>query len=401
MAQFEYRAIDQHSKVSSGVLVADSLAVLEGRISDLGLWLIEAKEVTRTTKTTKLKANASRRDLADFFDGLATLLGAGIDLAESLRVLVSEVEDPGFQRALEDVRINMESGASLYDALSAHGDLFSIDIRNLVRAGEHAGKLVEACQDISRHLEWMDQLVGDIKQATMYPTMISIAVFALVMVMFTFVVPQFSLVFDSLDMELPGITLAVIAIGEFCTNYWWLILLGITLLGGGLYLGPRYSATFAIALDWTKLKAPVFGELNKMLLLSTFTHNMALMLKAGVPILESIQLVSGLVRNRVMARILVNAEQAVTEGRKMSEALDNPEIISPLVMRMVVVGEETGNLDKCLEKVSQHLDREVPRRIKRLFGILEPTIIMVLLGIVGAVAAAIFLPLFSLMSGIG
>ena len=199
MAQFEYRAIDQHSKVSSGVLVADSLAVLEGRISDLGLWLIEAKEVTRTTKTTKLKANATRRDLADFFDGLATLLGAGIDLAESLRVLVSEVEDPGFQRALEDVRINMESGASLYDALSAHGDLFSIDIRNLVRAGEHAGKLVEACHDISRHLEWMDQLVGDIKQATMYPTMISIAVFALVMVMFTFVVPQFSLVFDSLD----------------------------------------------------------------------------------------------------------------------------------------------------------------------------------------------------------
>lgn len=399
MPQFAYRAVDKSSQVTNGILVAESEAVLERRMAGLGLWLIEAKRHT-PREQSRLKVNVSRRDLVDFFNGLATLVGAGIDISESLNVIVNETEHEGFRQVLQDVRLNIESGVGFFDAMSAHPEVFSAEICNLVRAGEHSGELVAACSDISDHLEWLDQLMGDVKQATMYPAMISVAVLGLVFLMFSFVVPQFSLIFDSLDLELPTITKVVVAIGDFCNSYWWLILISVAALVALFRLGPAFIPGMAMALDRLKLRLPVFGEVNQLLVLSRFAHNMALMLKAGVPIVEAIGLVAGVVGNRVMARALQDAERAVTDGRRMSAALSEHAVVSPIVMRMIVVGEETGKLDSCLEKVSQRMDDEIPRRIKRLFGVLEPLIILTLLGIVGMVAASIFLPLFSLMSGI-
>ncbi len=400
MPQYAYRAVDKDSQLTTGVLVADSMLVLERRISDLGLWLIEASEHSAKSETVG-KTKVTRKDLVDFFNGLATLVGAGIDIAESLRVLVAETEDPGFQRVLEDVRLNIESGVSFFDAMSSHPEVFSAEVCNLIKAGEHSGQLVEACTDISEHIEWVDQLMGDIKQATMYPAMIAVAVMGLVFVMFSFVVPQFSLIFDSLDLELPTVTKVVVGLGAFCSSYWWAILMCVGGLFALLKFGPTYIPGFAMALDRTKLNMPIFGPVNKLLVLSSFTHNMALMLKAGVPIVDALKLVAGVVTNKVMASALHSAESAVTEGKRMSAALAEHDVVSPIVMRMIVVGEETGRLDSCLQKISERMDNEIPRRIKRLFGILEPLIIMTLLGVVGVVAAAIFMPLFSLMSGIG
>ncbi|NKB99871.1 MAG: hypothetical protein GKR90_15425 [Pseudomonadales bacterium] len=402
MPQYAYRAIDQNSQMMTGVLVADTPNMLERRISELGLWLIEASEHTpKQVAAQATKVDVTRKDLVDFFNGLATLVGAGIDIAESLKVLVNETTDDGFQRVLEDVRLNIESGVTFFDSMSSHPEVFTAEICNLIKAGEHSGSLVEACKDISEHLEWVDQLMADVKQATMYPAMIATAVLGLVFVMFSFVVPQFSIIFDSLDMELPALTKGVVIVGEFCNGYWWAILIFIGALFAFFKFGPSRIPGLAMGLDQYKLTMPIFGEVNQLLVLSRFTHNMALMLRAGVPIVEALNLVAGVVANRVMAAAVANAELAVTEGRKMSEAFAEHDVVSPMVMRMIVVGEETGRLDSCLEKISERMDDEIPRRIKRLFGVLEPMIILTLLGIVGLVAAAIFLPLFSLMSGIG
>ena len=399
MPQYTYRAIDKSSQISNGILVAENESVLEHRMEALGLWLIEAQE-TEIRRQARQKVKVTRKQLVDFFSGLATLVDAGVDIAESLRVIVNETDHEGLRNVLEDVRLNIESGVSFFDAMSAHPEVFSVEVCNLVRAGEHSGELVAACADIGDHLEWVDQLMSDIKQATMYPTMIACAVMGLVFIMFSFVVPQFSLIFDSLDMELPGITRAVVAVGEFCSNYWWAILICIGAIIGFLRVAPERIEGFAFAIDRFKLSLPVFGSLNQMLVLSQFAHNMALMLKAGVPIIEAIGLVRGVVGNRVLQDALEHAEKMVTDGHKISDALADHQVVSPIVMRMIVVGEETGRLDSCLEKISQRMDDEIPRRIKRVFGILEPLIIVCLLGIVGVVAAAIFMPLFSMMSGI-
>lgn len=399
MPQYAYRAINADSQVTTGILVAETQTALERRITDLGLWLIEAKV---TTPKAGLIANikVSREDLVDFFNSLATLIDAGIDIAESLRVIVSETEQPDFQKVLETLRINIESGVAFSEAMAAHPSVFSREVCNLIHAGEQSGKLVETCKDISAHLEWVDQLMADIKQATLYPALIATAVMGLVFIMFSFVVPQFSTIFDSLDLDLPKLTQIVVTVGEFSNAYWWAILLGAAGIAALLKFGPRYSPTFAYKLDEVKFALPIFGELNRLLAQSAFAHNMALILNAGVPIVQGLALVKGIVGNRVMERALGDAESAVTEGRRMSESLSEAKLFSPLVMRMIVVGEETGRLDFCLQKVASRMDTEIPRRIKRLFGILEPMIIMTLIGIVGVVAGAIFLPLFSLMSGI-
>lgn len=400
MPQYAYRAIDADSHVKTGLIIADSIQLLERKLTELGLWLIEAKEQQATTGRV-VSVKVSRIDLVDYFNGLATLVDAGIDIAESLRVLVEETEDPGFQSVLEDVRLQIEGGGSFFDAMSAHPKVFSTEVCNLIRAGEHSGQLVQACRDISEHLEWVDQLMADVKQATMYPAMVAVAVLGLVFIMFSFVVPQFSVIFDSLNLELPTITKVVVAIGAFCNSYWPLILLAAACVFALFRFAPVYVPGFAYAMDHFKLSLPVFGPVYKLLVLSGFTHNMALMLRSGVPIVQSLELVASASNNLVMTQALRDAETAVTEGRKMSESLAQHDVVSPLVMRMIIVGEETGRLDSCLQKISERMDDEIPRRIKRLFGILEPMIILTLIAVVGMVAAAIFMPLFSLMSGIG
>lgn len=399
MANFAYRALDAKGKRHSGIMIADSEAILDQRLTAQGFWLIDATETK--TKPKQIRAKVSRKELVDFFNGLSTLLGAGIAIADGLNVIIQETEREEFRNVITNIKLNVESGISLGEAMQAHGNIFEVEIRNLIKAGEYSGNMVAACRDISDHLEWVDQLVGDVKQATMYPAMIAVAVFALVMLMFMFVVPQFSVIFDSLDLELPAITKVVVFLGALTSNYWWAIMLFIASILSLLKFGPRLIPGFGLLLDRTKLAIPVFGRLNQMLVLSKFTHNMALMMKAGVPIVDSLKLLSGVVGNRVMANAVVEAEHAVTEGRLMSEAFTNHAIISPIVMRMIVVGEETGNLDQCLEQVSIRMDNEIPRTIKRVFGIMEPMIILTLLGVVGMVAAAIFLPLFSLMTGLG
>ena len=399
MPHFSYRAIDKNSHVTQGILVAESESSLERRVESLGLWLIEAK-ATIPKRRLAGSVTVKRKDLVDFFSGLATLVGAGIDVSESLKVLITESSHEDFRLVLEDLRLNVESGVSLCDAMSAHPETFDLQVVNLVRAGEYSGQLTESCLDISRHVEWLDQLVGDVKQATMYPAMVSVAVLGLIFLMFGFVVPRFSVIFDGLNLELPTITKVVVAIGEFCSNYWWAFPLVLGGVFAMLRYGPKYSPAFGYSLDRLKLKLPIFGPLVQLLVLSRFSHNMSLLAKAGVPIVDALDLVRGIVGSRVMGAAVTDASMAVTEGRTMSSAFAAHAIVSPIVLRMIVVGEETGRLDDCLLQISVRLDDEIPRRIKRVFGVLEPLIILFLLGVVGMVAASIFMPLFSLMNGI-
>ncbi|MEM7077056.1 MAG: type II secretion system F family protein [Pseudomonadota bacterium] len=402
MPRYIYRAIDKNSHISRGMLVAESSAALEQRVTELGLWLIEAREEqklkaqTRSAKDT----NVARLDLADFFSGLGTLIDAGIDVAGALRVVVAETPDEGFREVLTELRGGIEQGKTFHDVMSAYPAVFSQQICNLIHAGESSGQLVEACFDIAEHLEWTDRLMADVKQATMYPTLLVIAVSGLIFLMFSVVVPEFALIFDELDLALPAITQGVMAVGAFFDQYWWMVLAGVAVLIAALVKGPNLSPSFALWLDRLKLTMPLFGPVNHLLVQSRFAHNLALMLKAGLPIVESVNLVSGTVGNRVMSDALDDCRAALIDGRKMSDALGHSNVVSPIVMRMILVGEETGQLDICLEKASKRFDQEIPRRIKRLFGMLEPAIIVSLLGVVGLVAAAIFMPLFAMMNGL-
>lgn len=399
MSEYIYRAIDGKGQSIDGIMTADNQNELDSSLQKMGYWLIDASEKNNKKKVFG-KEKVSRKELIDFFNSLHAMLAAGIPIATAILSIAEETTDEGFSRVLRDILINVEAGNTLDESMQKHSHIFSAQIINLIKAGEYAGNLETACEDISNHLEWVDSILADIKQASIYPIIVLIAVLGLVFLMFFFVVPKFSKIFDSLNLELPLLTQVVVRIGEFTTAYWWVILTLPVIIFFLLKNAPKHIPSLALFLDKIKLDIPVFGNLNRMTTQSRFCHNMGLLLKAGVPIIEALSLSRGLVGNLLMEHAISEAEIAVNEGRKMSEALREYNVISPIVLRMMIVGEETGQLDKSLEYASQRFDKEVPRQIKKVFSILEPMIMMTLILIVGLIGGAVFLPMFSMMSGI-
>ncbi len=399
MPEYAYHAVDKHGRPADGTMVADSERLLETRLREIGYWLIDAK-VQVARKQTQRK-RVPRRDLIDFFNGATSLLKAGIPIADSIAVMAEETDQAVLKHILEDIGLNVQAGNDLSTSFRKFPQVFTDQICNLVQAGEHGGNLVEIFTDISSHLEWVDKIVADVKQASIYPMMIIAAVAGLIGLMFIFVVPRFAHIFAELELELPPLTQAVVSIGNFSQAYWWAVLLGMV----GLYFAIRHSTRLipAVALlaDKLKLSMPIFGSIQHLLVQSQFVHNLALMLRAGVPIVEALKLCKGLTNNAVMDRAIAEAEEAVQRGGRISDALRQHNIVSTITLRMIVIGEDSGQLDEMLQQTAERFDEEIPRRIKRVFAIIEPLITLVLVSIVGLIAASVFLPMFSLVQGVG
>ena len=399
MPEFSYHAVDRNGHPADGTMVADSEKSLERRLSDIGYWLIDAKVVA--AKRARKRHSVPRRELIEFFNDTSALLTAGISIAEALADMAEETEHPSLKFILDDVGINVQSGNAVSESFRRYPNVFPEQICNLIQAGEHGGNLTQTFKDISEHLEWVDRIVNDVKQASIYPIMIIAAVMGLIGIMFTVVVPAFSNLFIELELDLPPITQAVVAIGDFAQSYWWLAILSIAAsIFSFKYLSNHHSG-FRYKIDELKLKLPVLGQVFTMLAQSHFVHNLGLMLKAGMPITDALKLCRGLADNMVMDKAILEAEDSVERGDRMSEALRRHGIVSSLTLRMIVVGEESGQLDKTLGQAAARFDEEIPRRIKRVFAILEPMITLFLVGIVGLIAASVFMPMFSLMSGLG
>lgn len=398
MTEFNYHAVDAKGNSSNGIMTANDELALESQLRSLGFWLIDAKEHVQKNKRRNVKV--ARKDLADFFAGMSALLEAGVPIADSLKTMREETSQEEFRQVLEDIEMNVQAGMGVCDSMEKYPGVFNAQVCNLLRAGEFSGNLGESFSDLSHHLEWVDQMMGDVKQASLYPAMVLTAVAGLIVLLFTFVVPRFSKVFEELDLQLPLLTRGVVAIGEFSQEHWWLVLGSFFAAIAFMRFGPKSSTLIKHKFDALKLEMPIFGHVNKQLVMSRFVHSMALMLKAGVPMLSALSICRNLVGNYVMEKAVRDAEMAVNQGRTMSEALREHTIVSPMLLRMIVVGEETGNLEQTLTHVSKRLDDEIPRQIKRLFGVLEPIVMLTIIGIVGLVAGSIFLPMFSLMSGL-
>ncbi|MEM7763771.1 MAG: type II secretion system F family protein [Pseudomonadota bacterium] len=399
MPQFAYHSVDKDGRVSDGTMVADSEESLEQRLREIGYWLIDAR--MQTAKKKMGRGKVPRRELMDFFNGSTTLLIAGIPIADTITGMAEETTHEALKAVLEDVSLNIRAGNEVSVSMRSYPQVFSEQICNLVKAGESGGNLEVVFQDIANHLEWVDRIMGDIKQASIYPAMILAAVGGLVALMFTVVVPRFAEIFVQMKIPLPALTQAIVDIGMFSSQYWWLILLALVAAVVGLRNARRVHKTVAFKIDDFKLRMPIFGELQRLLAQSQFVHNLALMLKAGVPILEALKLSRGLVDNLVMDKAINDALAAVEQGGKISDAFREHAVISSLTLRMIVVGEDAGRLDTTLQQVSDRFDEEIPRRIKKVFSVMEPLITLTLVGVVGLVAASLFLPMFSLVSGLG
>ncbi len=403
MPKFAYQSLDEQGRNVAGEMAADNEAALETRLQGMGLWLLEARvaqEVARKGSKPSFFTSIgapTRRDLIDFCTLMNFQLRSGVPMIQSLDVAAADCPNPRFGEAIINLRREVEAGESLADAMGHNQRMFPTHVMSLIRSAENSGRVPDAFLEISKYLEWQEQIMADIRQATVYPAVVLAVVAAFVFVLFTFVVPKFVALLALAKVGLPLITRVVFSLSEIAKTTWWvfpLVFIGVPVI---IKTSERRSPRFAAAFEHFKLHAPIFGSLIHMLVISRFAHNLAVLYRSGINLLNALELCRELVGSITVSTALVDVIQKVEAGEPLSEGLRRHAIFPPLLIRMVAMGERSGNLDVALENVSTYFDSIIPRRIKKVFSLLEPALIIFLIGIVGSVAVAIFLPIISVM----
>jgi type IV pilus assembly protein PilC len=399
MPTYAFTAISDKGLEYTGQEEAMSEVALEMRFRSRGHWLAKVREARPGLASgAGFTRGIPAQVLTEFFFQLSLQLRAGIPLVTALSNDITENAHPTLRKVMLDLVERVQSGQTLSSALSMHPRSFPPLVVNLVRAGEASGKLSETCNQVRLYLEWCDHLRADVRQALIYPMFILGCALLFVVVVFTFLVPRFAKLLTELNIPLPGLTQAVLGVSQCFVQYWLQMLLALGAAAVAFQLVVRFSLALATAIDRFKLAVPLLGPMWKMVGLSRFSQNLAIMYQAGLPLLDCLDLTRKLTGNLVIEQAIGDLRQAVNEGRQMHTAMTAHPIFAGMLVQMVRVGENTGSLGTALENVAAYYNEVLPRQIKRLFTLIEPILILFLIGFVGIIALSIFMPIVSLLT---
>jgi general secretion pathway protein F len=402
MAFFQYRAADQAGKIIEGVMEAEVEQSVVSRLHEMGcvpLRINVPRAGAATTQQVRLplftRRKVSQPQLLQFTQELATLLAAGLPLDRSLVILGSLVEGEEFTKIMRTLVEAVRAGKSLAAAMTEHPDVFPKIYVNMIRAGEAGGILEAVLRYLTEYMERSLALKEDLKSALIYPLILGGAAGVSLIVLFVYVIPRFALIFKDVGQALPLITKIVIDFSEFLTQYGWVLLL---VLLGGVTAGLFYLRSPEGRTEWDRfcLRVWLLGELVKKFETARFARTLSALLRGGVPLLEALGTVQGVVGNRLLTHAIGQVQVRVREGKGMARPLGESGLFPPLALNMIAVGEETGKLDTMLNEVAEHYDQEVKRTTKRLTSILEPALILGMGLVIGVVVISMLLAIFSM-----
>jgi type IV pilus assembly protein PilC len=397
-ATFEYTVRDRSGKTRTGTMTAASSKAVADRLRDSGyapVSITEQKEsLGQREITLPFGGKVKLVDLAIFARQFATMINSGLSLIRALNILAQQTENKKLAEIISDIRSEVEQGRPLSAAMAAH-DAFPKLFIAMVRAGETAGLLDQVLVRVAQTLEADVALRRKIKSAMTYPVVVLFMAVGLSSAMIVFIVPTFEGLFQSLGGELPLPTQVLVTLSELMRGFWY-ILVFLPILAWQAFKWARKQPRIRFVLDQLKLKVPVFGPLFHKVALSRFTRNFGSLLRAGVPILSALEIASDTVNNGVMANAIDDVRDAVKEGESIASPLTKHEIFPPMTVQMIAVGEETGQIDEMLEKISDFYDQEVEATTEQLTALLEPVMIAVLGGIVGGMVIALYMPMFKI-----
>jgi type IV pilus assembly protein PilC len=326
---------------------------------------------------------------------MALLLKAGVTLPAALQRLAEDNEGTRLGSLLQGLREQVAIGEPLNEAMNRYPRVFSRQITAMIKAGEASGRVPEVFDSLSGYYEWLDQLTGDIRQALIYPVMVMGASLSLVLMLFTFVVPRFVSLLTELHLKIPLLTRIVMTISQGMLRG-WPVLLGLAIALPLAWKIAMRMPAFARAFDHALMQIPVFGPLVAMFSLSRFTNNLAMLYRAGIPLLRGIEICRQLVGNRSIEAAVEEVRQGVLEGTPMHRCMAQHDVFPRTMVTMIATGETSGSLDFALQSVSDYYNKIIPRRIKIVFAIFDPVIMLSLIGVVGFVAMAVILPILQL-----
>ncbi len=410
MPVFEYNGLTEQGKTVRGIRDAESSKTLRSLLRKDGVYLTEARaaeagavagqEKTGLAREVDIAAlfgftGVSSQDLAIATRQLATLIGAGIPLVDSLTALVEQIDQPRLKRIMGMVKQKVNEGSSLADALAEHPKVFTELYVNMIRAGESSGALDVVLTRLADFTEAQAQLRSKIIGAMLYPAIMVVVGVIIVGILFVVVIPKVTTIFEDMNVTLPWTTRILIVLSSFARDYWYLVLFGVPALAWGVrrwVRTPRGRAWW----DRFQLKAPVFGELIRMLAISRFAKTLATLLASGVQLLTAMDIVRNIVSNTLLADVIDKARDAIREGESIAAPLKRSGQFPPLVFHMIAIGEKSGQLEEMLQNVAKSYESQVEMRVNALTSLLEPVMIVAMGVGVAFIVFSILMPIMQL-----
>jgi type II secretory pathway component PulF len=395
---FNYKARDGAGLAVTGTLEATELGIARMRLGEMGyipVFLKEGKPAKSGLSINFLKPKVKDKDIIVFNRQLATLFAAGIPLLSGIQGLAEQMQNKTFKEILLKVSANIQTGASFSDSLAKHPKVFSELYINMVRAGEASGTLDDILSRLASLAEHAAEIKAKIKAATRYPKIVISAMLIAILILMKFVVPNFMSIFQQVDLELPLATRILIKANYLFTNYWYVLFVG----AGALFFSFKaYTKTYKgrRQLDLLKLKVPVFGPIFLKIAMSVFSRTMSTLNRSGLSIIENLQICAEVVENVPISEVINDIEQGVKRGESVTATIKKSSLFTPMVVQMMSAGEESGELDSMLVKVSEYYDMEVDYSIKNIASLIEPILLAFLGAVVLFLMLAIFLPMWDL-----
>jgi len=397
MPLYTYKAIDAAGKNVIGRTEAVNPFDLEQRLLRMGLDLVYGAPTSQTAKLIG-GARISRQDLINFCFHLEQLAGAGVPVVEGLVDLRESVDNRRFREVISGLLESIEGGKNLSQALAEFPEVFSKVFVSLVRSGEQTGRLAEVLKSLTESLKWEDELAAQTKKLILYPAFVGSIVLLVTFFLMIYLVPQMTGFIRNMGQDIPLQTRILIAVSNFCIDYWWAVIAAPFVVWFGVKFAARANPAVAYALDHYKIAMPLVGPILKKIILSRFASSFAMMYSSGITVLDAIRSCEEVVGNRPVEYALRGAGQQIAEGKNLTVAFQDAGLFPPLVIRMLRIGENTGALDTALLNVSYFYNREVRESIGRVQAMIEPALTVVLGAILGWVMLSVLGPVYDTIS---
>lgn len=395
MATFKYIAMDSSGKKVKGTDTAEDRNILIQQLRSKGFMILEIQEDTAKNLQNPFE-KIKIKDLAVFCRQFHTLISAGSTIIGSLDVLRMQTEKKKFKEIIHTIYEDVQKGLVFSEALKRHPNCFSDLMVSMVEAGEYSGNLDIIMERMAQYYEKEYKLKNKIGGAMVYPIVLTFMATSVVSFLMVFIMPTFVELFTSSGVKLPLVTRILLSISTFLKSYWYIVIGGVALFAYGLSKYLKQGEGL-IAFDKFKITAPIIGSLNKKIITARFARTMAILLGSGASVINSIEIVSNVLGNSIVKEKLMHAREDMRKGMTISNSISTMNFFTPMVVSMVRIGEESGELDLILDKTANFFDDEVETALHKMIVMIEPLLIVVMGGMVGFIVMAMMLPLFDIM----
>ena len=400
MPTFAYKVRDRSGKIFAGDMEGENKSSVVSRLREMDYFITSINEKKKgglLSYQLTLFQGVKLRDLTIFYRQFATMVNAGLTLVSSMGILVEQVENKTLSNIIKAVKSDVEAGSTLADAFSKHPKIFTELYISMIKAGEIGGVLDEILNKIADLMEKDFALKQKIKSAMAYPSFVAGAAVVMSIFMLAFILPQFVGVFAQFGGELPALTLFFVTLTVLFNKFWYIFFIVFAALVFA-FLAYIKTPNGKLNFDKFKLGVPIFGEINRKGAVARFTRILGTLIKSGVPILEALTVSSNAIGNLVVTSAVLGAKTKIKEGQSISGPLAASGVFPPMVTQMIMVGEESGELEEMLANVAKFYDQEVDRAVERLTAIIEPLMMAVIALTVGVMIIAMYLPIFNMVN---